>query len=402
MLGDVSLAESDRSKQAKSSPPAARAPIDPIPLARMDAADPALLTELMALVQKVAESGEFILGRAVEAFERDFAAYCEADHAVGVASGTDALTLAMRALDIGEGAEVIVPTNSFVATAEAVVLAGAIPRFVDVDARSGLVTAEGIKAAITPRTRCVIVVHLYGATVDLDSVRALAADAGLYLVEDACQAHGARYRGQRVGAIGDIGAFSFYPAKNLGAWGDGGAVVTNAARLAERVRLLRSHGERPRYRHRLIGCTGRLDAMQAAILRRKLAFLDRWNQERRDAAARLDSLLAGIDGVVTCSAAPDGGDHVFHLYVVRSAHRDALRRRLSEVGIESGIHYPTPIHQTEAFRRFHSSRHPLPVCEERAATICTLPLFPGITFSELERIAAAVRSASQDLMQPTV
>ncbi len=279
-----------------------------VPLTRMDYADPALLEELLGAVREVAARGAFTLGHHVEAFEREWAAYCECDFAVGVSSGTEALVLALRALEIGDGDpahpdEVLVPANSFIATAEAVSAVGATPVCVDVDPDSHLLTAELLQAALTPRTRCVIPVHLYGATVDLDPILALARDAGVHVVEDACQAHGARYRGRRVGTLGTLGCFSFYPAKNLGAWGDGGAVVTSVPELAERVALLRAHGERPRYHHRVIGTTGRLDALQAAVLRRKLLRLDGWCEERRRLGAALSERL----GREPLAQGPGGG-----------------------------------------------------------------------------------------------
>ncbi|HXA55571.1 MAG TPA: DegT/DnrJ/EryC1/StrS family aminotransferase, partial [Solirubrobacteraceae bacterium] len=328
-------------------------PTPQVPFTRMDCADPALLEELMGAVREVAAHGAFTLGHHVEAFERELADYCECDFAVGVSSGTEALALALRALGIGNPThpgnpahpdEVIVPANSFIATAEAVTAVGATPVPVDVDPDSHLITAEHVAAALTPRTRCVIPVHLYGATVDLHPILALAREAGVEVIEDACQAHGARYRGERVGTLGALGCFSFYPAKNLGAWGDGGAVVTSRPELADRVRLLRAHGERPRYHHRVVGSTARLDALQAAVLRRKLVRLDGWNEERRRLGARLRERLtgahhhlagAGTDPVTGTDAVagpdpvtgtdaiagPDpvhlpfaGADHVYHLF----------------------------------------------------------------------------------------
>ncbi len=267
-----------------------------VPLTRLDFADPELLEELMGAVREVAERGAFTLGEPVEAFEREFAAYCETDFAVGVSSGTEALTLALRALEMGPGDEVIVPTNSFIATAEAVSAVGATPRLVDVDPDSHLITAEIVARNLDPSVRCVIPVHLFGATVELEPILSLTRDAGVHVIEDACQAHGARYRGRRVGSFGVFGCFSFYPTKNLGGWGDGGAVVTSDSELADRVRLLRAHGEQPRYHHRLVGTTARLDALQAAVLRRKLTRLDSWNDERRRLGARLRTrLLAELE-----------------------------------------------------------------------------------------------------------
>jgi dTDP-3-amino-3,4,6-trideoxy-alpha-D-glucose transaminase len=308
-----------------------------VPLTRLDNADPYLLEELMLAVERVAYSGAFTLGEEVEAFEREFAGFCGARFAVGVSSGTDALALALQALGLGPDDEVIVPANSFVATAEAVTLAGALLRLVDVDPVTHLLNAEILERNLSRRTRCVIPVHLYGRTVDLAPILELTRDRGVAVLEDACQAHGALYRDRRVGSIGDAGCFSFYPAKNLGAWGDGGAVVTNDARLARRVRLLRSHGENPRHRHRLPGCTSRLDAIQAAVLRVKLRRLDEWNDRRRRIAAALTAALANAP-VLTPAAPADGGDHVFHLYVVVSEARDRLRAGLARLGIQTGIH----------------------------------------------------------------
>jgi dTDP-4-amino-4,6-dideoxygalactose transaminase len=360
-----------------------------VPFVRMDRDDPELLEELLGVVRTVAEESAFILGTHVEAFEADFASYCEADEAVGVGSGTEALALSLRALGIGPGHEVIVPANTFIATAEAVSAVGATPRFVDVDPVSGLLTAEIVERALAPRVRCVIPVHLYGATVDMDPILDVARDARIAVVEDACQAHGARYRGRRVGALGDIGCFSFYPAKNLGAWGDGGAVVTNRPELAERVRLLRSHGERPRYRHRVVGTTARLDGLQAAVLRVKLRHLDGWNAQRRRAAAELRRALLAT-GVLAPPGPVDGGDHVYHLFVVRWEDRDLLRAHLTARGVASAVHYPVPVHRTEAYANLGYAAGSLPVVEQMAEQICSLPIFPGIDEGQINAIAAAV------------
>ncbi len=424
----------------------------------MDHADPALLEELLGAVREVAEHGAFTLGHHVEAFEREFADYCESDFAVGVSSGTEALVLALRALEIGSGDEVVVPANSFIATAEAVSAVGAVPVAVDCDPDSHLLTAELVAGALTPRVRCVIPVHLFGATVDLDPILALAGEAGIEVIEDACQAHGARYHGRRVGTLGALGCFSFYPAKNLGAWGDGGAVVTSRPELADRVRLLRAHGERPRYHHRVVGSTARLDALQAAVLRRKLTRLEGWNDERRWLGAELRARIttagaraagaahraavgaritqawegragvsapthppaagsdlraagagegqAGVDGAgvpvhlpLPGAFAVDpvhspflGADHVHHLFVVRCAERDALRRHLAERGVATGIHYPVPIHRTAAYAHLGLGPGSLPVSEALAERICSLPIFPGMSAVELQQVAGAVAS----------
>jgi dTDP-3-amino-3,4,6-trideoxy-alpha-D-glucose transaminase len=369
------------------------APTD-IPLTVMDHDDPRLFGELMAAVESVAKTGAFTGGAAVEEFEADYAAWCEVPYAVGVSSGTEALVLALRALEIGPGDEVVVPANSFIATAEAVSLVGARPRFADVDAETQLMTAETLRQALTPAVRCVIPVHLFGRTVDMAPVMELARAAGLLVLEDASQAHGARCRGQRVGTIGDAGTFSFYPAKNLGAWGDAGAVVTSREALADRVRLLRSHGESPRYRHRVVGTTGRLDAIQAAVLRLKLSRLEERNQARRLAAGRLRDALLDVEPlIVPAPPAPDG-DHVYHQFVVRTPRRDAVREFLARQGIATGIHYPIPIHRSEAYEALGDGHDAAPCATRLAEEILSLPIFPSLTGEQIERIGDALRECS--------
>jgi dTDP-3-amino-3,4,6-trideoxy-alpha-D-glucose transaminase len=362
-----------------------------IPLTRLDNADPALMDELLETVARLAHRSAFTLGPEVKAFEDEYADYCETAHAIGVSSGTEALALTLRALEIGPGDEVLVPANSFIATAEAVSLVGASPRFLDVDAQTALITAETVQEAIGPRTRCVIPVHLYGRTVELEPIVALAHDRGLSVIEDAAQAHGALLDARRVGSIGDAGCFSFYPAKNLGAWGDGGAVVTSDRRLAERVELLRAHGERTRYHHELIGTTARLDALQAAILRVKLRRLDEWNAARRRVAAALTQALSG------CTVQPpapcrEGADHVYHQFVVQSAERERLREQLAAAGIATAIHYPVPIHHTPAYASRDAAQPALTVAESLARQIVSLPMHPGMTDEEITRVAVAVRA----------
>lgn len=364
-----------------------------VPFTRLDNAEPELLSELLEVVARVAEGAAFTLGEEVESFEREFAAWCEAEEAVGVSSGTAALELALRGLGINSGDEVIVPTNSFIATAEAVSAAGATPVLVDVDEDTALLTAEIVEAALTPRTRCVIPVHLYGRTVEMQPLLDLCAERGIFVVEDACQAHGARYRGRPAGSLGDAGCFSFYPTKNLGAWGDGGAVVTDDPDLAAKVRLLRSHGEGSRHHHELPARTDRLDGLQAAILRVKLERLDDANRRRRDAGAALREALGGT-GVIAPPPPPEHGDHVFHLFVVRSAERDALREHLDANGVASAIHYPTPIHLQPAYAELGLGPGSLPVAKRIAGEGCSLPIFPTIGEQEIGRIAAAVESFS--------
>jgi len=366
-----------------------------VPFVRLDDADPILLAELLGATERVASNGAFTLGEELESFEQEFAAWCESEHAVGVSSGTSALELALRGLGIGPGDEVVVPTNSFIATAEAVTATGATPRFVDVDERTALLDAEIVERALTPQTRCVIPVHLYGRTVDMEPLLALCRARGLAVVEDACQAHGARYNGRPVGSLGDAGCFSFYPTKNLGGWGDGGAVVTADAGLAERVRLMRSHGEAERHHHQMPAGTQRLHSLQAAILKVKLGRLDGWNEQRRSAGRALGEALAQSNLVLPPPPAVDG-DHVFHLFVVRTPERDALRDHLAANGVASAIHYPTPIHLQPAYAGQGPGRGDLPISELLAAESCSLPIFPTISETEIERIAAAVGSFSAD------
>jgi dTDP-3-amino-3,4,6-trideoxy-alpha-D-glucose transaminase len=385
------------------STPAVPAALDaPVPFTRMDFHNPELLEELMGAVREVAERGAFTLGDHVESFEREFAAYCETDFAVGVSSGTEALALSLRALEIGPGDEVIVPTNSFIATAEAVSAVGATPILVDVDPDSHLITAEIVAAALTPRVRCVIPVHLFGATVDLDPILAITEKAGIHLIEDACQAHGARYGGRRTGSMGALGCFSFYPTKNLGAWGDGGAVVTNSPELADRLRLLRSHGERPRYHHQMVGATARLDALQAAVLRRKLERLEGWNDARRRLGSSLRERLSSVSGTVQCVGLPFAeADHVYHLFVVRCEAREELREHLARRGVASAVHYPVPIHMTQAYADVGPGPGSLPVSEKLAAEICSLPLFPAMTDAEVDRVATAIVEFSELAQAPS-
>lgn len=370
-----------------------------IPLTVMDHTDPELFGELMAAVEDLAARGAFIGGRAVEDFESAYAGWCEVPHAVGVSSGTEALVLALRALGIGPGDEVVVPANSFIATAEAVTLAGARPRFADVDMDTQLIDAETLQAALTPTVRCVIPVHLFGRTVDMEPLMQVARDRALSVLEDASQAHGARYRGRRVGTIGDAGTFSFYPAKNLGAWGDAGIVVSARDDVAERVRLLRSHGESPRYHHRVVGTTGRLDALQAVVLHRKLARLEQGNDARRAAAGRLRELLAEIDSLIAPAPVADGCDHVYHQFVVRSARRDEIRRLLSEHGVASAIHYPIPIHRSQAYEQLAEAHDVAPRATRLAREIFSLPIFPSISVEQIERIGEALGEAVAQLGQ---
>jgi dTDP-4-amino-4,6-dideoxygalactose transaminase len=363
--------------------------LSPIPVTRLDQADPILLEELLEVVARVARQGAFTMGAELDAFEQEFADYCGSPFSVGVSSGTEALSLALRAMGIGPGDEVIVPTNTFIATAEAVSWVGATPKLVDVDPETHLLTADKVAAAIGPRTRAVIPVHLMGSTVDLDPILHLAGEAGLRVIEDTAQAHGAFHRDRRVGSLADVGCFSFYPTKNLGGWGDGGAIVTADEEIAQRVRLLRSHGESPRYHHRVVGTTARLDALQAALLRVKLRHLDDRNADRRRIGALLREGL-GSTSVALPAPAFEGADHVYHLFIVRSKRREALRAHLERHGVSSAVHYPFPVHRTEAYGAMPEGS--LPAAERLAEEICTLPLFPTMSDDDVARVIAAVAS----------
>jgi dTDP-4-amino-4,6-dideoxygalactose transaminase len=349
--------------------------------------------ELAAAAQRVLASGWYILGPELEAFEAAFAAYNGALHAVGVANGTDAVELALRALEIGEGDEVITVAHTAVATVCAVERAGAKPVLVDIDEATYTMDPAAAAAAITPRTRALLPVHLYGHSADMTALSDLAARHGLALVEDCAQAHGARWQGRRAGTLGRIAAFSFYPTKNLGAYGDAGAIVTDDPLLAERVRSLRNYGQSRRYHHLELGLNSRLDELQAALLRVKLAHLDEHNAIRRRLARAYSD---GLEGVIT-PASRHEAEHVFHLYVVRHPRRDALMEALSERGIQTLIHYPVPVHLQPAYRHLGLSEGALPVTERIAGEILSLPLYVGLDELDVKMVADAVGECLQSL-----
>lgn len=346
--------------------------------------------------------GAYIGGPAVTAFEREWAAYCGVDNAVGVASGTDALQLSLTALGIGAGDEVVVPANTFIATAAAVVRAGAIPRFADVSDDTLLMTPHTLAEAITPRTRAVMIVHLYGQLPDMAGLLGIAQRAGIAVIEDAAQAHGAEWGGRRAGSFGETACFSFYPAKNLGACGDAGAVVTSRPELADRIRSLANHGRSngdSHYNHGCIGTNSRLDALQAILLSGKLAHLDTWTERRIALALRYRNLLGSCEFTGTelkLTGAVPSGRHVYHLFVVRVTRRDNVRAELAQRGIQTGVHYPTPCHKQPPLRRF--AERPLPVAEQSASELLSLPMFPHLTDRQVdfvcESLCEAVRAAT--------
>jgi dTDP-4-amino-4,6-dideoxygalactose transaminase len=345
------------------------------------------------------DSSRFVGGEEVEKFERNWASYCGVAHGIGVGNGTDALQLTLMALNIGAGDEVIVPANTFVATAEAVVLAGATPVFADVSSDTLLLTPAQLEAAITPRTAAVIVVHLYGQLPDMDALTRSASRAGIVLIEDAAQAHGARWHGRPAGSMGRAGCFSFYPAKNLGAFGDGGAVVTADAGLAGRIASLRDHGrsQGSHYDHGLVGTNSRLDGMQAAVLNAKLPWLDAWTEARRSIAARYRAALGR--GACRPVAEEAGSQGAYHLAVVRIPDRAWVRRELATAGIDTQIHYPVPCHRHGPYRRF--ARTPLPIAEKNAGEILSLPMFPHMSDHQVTRVCDAVTGAL-DAREPSL
>lgn len=344
--------------------------------------------ELEEAVARVMTSGWFIMGPEVEAFEQEFAEYIGVQHGVGVGSGTDALVIGLRALGVGVGDEVITVPNTAVATVSAIESAGARPVLVDVRPDTLLMEPALVARAITPRTRAIIPVHLFGAPVELDPILELARVYNLFVLEDCAQAHGATYRGQRVGAFGHAAAFSFYPTKNLGALGDGGMLVTNDADVAARARLLRQYGWRERYQSDIKGTNSRLDELQAALLRVKLRHLDAWNAARRARAALYDKLL---DARVALPRETSASQSVYHLYVIRSDERDALAAHLKAKGIGTAIHYPTPIHLQPAYREL-GELGSFPVAEQAAREILSLPLYPELELAELEAVAQAINA----------
>ncbi len=361
-----------------------------VPFLDLQAQFATIKDQVLPKVAELCAQASFVGGAEVTAFEQEFAAFCGARHCVGVANGTDAIWLTLKAMGIGPGDEVIVPVNTFFATAEAVTAVGATPVFVDCD-RAYHLDPSGVAAAVTDRTRAIIAVHLYGQTVAMEPILAIARPRGIRVIEDSAQAHGAAYRGQRTGALADAATFSFYPGKNLGAYGDGGAVVTNDQALAERVRLLSQHGSTVKYHHLVPGYNSRLDTIQAAILRIKLRHLDAWNEARGRHAAAYDRLLAHLP-VLLPKRVPETS-HVFHLYVVRVPEREAVARRLLNQGVQTGIHYPVPLHLQPAYADLGLGVGSFPNAEAAAPELLSLPMFPELTESQIEHVCRALEEA---------
>lgn len=355
-----------------------------IPLVDLHAQYLSIKDEIDAAIQRVIKISEFIGGEEVNKFEEEFASFCEAQACVGVGNGTDALYLTMRAMGIGPRDEVITAAHTFIATAEAVTMTGATPVFVDIKENTMLMDPNLIEPAITPRTKAIIAVHLYGQPCNMDRIKEIARKHGLKVIEDAAQAHGARWNGKRVGSLGDAACFSFYPGKNLGAYGDGGAVVSQNRELVQKIRMLANHGRKEKYIHEMCGVNSRLDGLQAAILRVKLKHLDEWNEKRRRNAEKYLHALTGIGfglPVVEQIAQP-----VWHLFVVQTPKRDSIITRLKSCGVETGIHYPVPLHLQPAYQNLFRRSLRLPVSEKAAERLLTLPMYPEMSESSISKI----------------
>jgi dTDP-4-amino-4,6-dideoxygalactose transaminase len=362
-----------------------------IPLVDLQAQYQPIKQEIMAAIEGALESMQLFLGPQSQAFENEFAQYCGCEYGVGVSTGTDALTLALRACDIGNGDEVVTVANTFIATVEAIALVGAMPVFVDIDPETYTLDWRQLEQALTSRTRAIIPVHLYGHPVDMQPVLDFARVHGLRVIEDASQAHGATYRGERAGSTGDIGCFSFYFSKNLGAYGEAGMCVTNDARLAETLRKLRDHGSLIRYHHEILGVNARMDEIQAAVLRVKLHYLEQWNAARRANANFYREQLRGV--VEAVPVVRPGSTHVYYLYVIRVGERAHFRKELEREGIATGMHYPTPIHLQPACLHYGYVRGMLPVTEVVTERIVSLPMYPELTTEQLQTVVNAVKKS---------
>ncbi len=383
MAGDLPVAE-----ERKRSMPEKTPQLCPVPLVDLTVQYERLRPEIDAAIQRVIDTTSFIMGPDVRDFEREFAAFCGVGHCVGVSSGTSALELTLRALGVGPGDDIVTVAHTFIATAEAISAVGATPVFVEILPDTYNIDPAAVAAAVTPATRAIMPVHIYGQSVDMTAIMDIARAHDLLVIEDAAQAHGATWMDAGVGTLGHAACFSFYPGKNLGAYGDAGAVVTNDASLAEQVALLRNHGRRDKYFHEQIGFGERLDTLQAAILRAKLVHLGSWTAVRRRLAARYDALLADLE--VTLPSVDPRANPAWHLYVIRTPMRDALLEHLQTLGIGAGVHYPVPLHEQPAYAHLGYASADLPVTAAVARTCLSLPLFPEMTDEQQDRVVAAV------------
>jgi len=350
--------------------------------------------EVTEAMQEVVTSCAFAGGKFVEKFEIEFARFCNCKHAIGVGSGTDALWLALQALKIGPDDEVITVPNTFMATAEAISFCGATPVFVDVDEQTYTMNVASLEQAITARTKAVIPVHLFGQAADMDPIMEVARSHSLFVIEDAAQAHGGEYKGQRVGSISDAGCYSFYPGKNLGAYGEAGAVVTNNCELDQKIRILRDHGQHQKYYHNLIGWNARMDGLQGAVLNVKLKHLNEWTEKRRSNAKLYNELLGGLNGVIVPGEA-DYAKHVYHVYAIRTNERDTMLNRLAEKNIHCGIHYPVPVHLQKAYEFLGLQQGSFPVAELCGSQYLSLPMFPELTPEQIEYVASGIKNITK-------
>jgi dTDP-4-amino-4,6-dideoxygalactose transaminase len=363
-----------------------------VPFLDLKAHHAPLLDKFDRAIRKVIESSAFAGGPFVERFEEEFAAYCDSQYAIGVGNGTDALWLALLALGIGEGDEVITVPNTFFATVEAITYCKAQPVFVDVDEDTFTMNPAELENSLTERTKAIIPVHLFGQPADMDPILEFARANGLFVIEDAAQAHGAEYKGRKAGTLGDAGCFSFYPGKNLGAFGEAGAVVTNNPEVRKQIQVLRDHGQSQKYYHTLMGWNCRMDGIQAAVLSIKLRYLDEANLLRRKHALGYNQAFAGIDDILTPLEARHAR-HVYHVYAIRVQERDKVRRFLEEKGVGCGVHYPIPIHLQEACRGLGYTEGAFPIAEDLAEKFLSLPMFPELTEEETEYVASCVSEA---------
>ena len=361
-----------------------------VPFVDLKAQYKTIQREVQSAIDRVLESCSFVLGEEVAAFEREFAAYCNVPHAIGVNSGTSALHLALLAAGIGPKDEVITVPFTFVATVAAIRYTGARPIFVDIEPQSYTMNVGRLAAAVTPRTKAIVPVHLYGQTADMDPILAVARQHGLVVIEDAAQAHGAEYKGRRAGSMGEFGCFSFYPGKNLGAYGEGGMVVTSNPEYARTIRMLRDWGAERKYEHVLQGYNYRLEGIQGAILRVKLRHLEEWTEARRAHAAKYNQLLEGAE-VQTPVALPHNR-HVYHVYAVRMAHRDEMQQELSRQGIQTGIHYPIPVHLLKAHADLGHGPDDFPCSEQAAREVLSLPMYGELPVASIEQLTSCLRT----------
>lgn len=345
--------------------------------------------EFNVAIQQVLDRGDFILGQDVELFEKEFAEFCDSKYCIGVASGTDALFLILKALDIGPGDEVITVANTFIATVLTISMAGAKPVLVDMDSQTYNIDVNEIEKAITGKTKAIIPVHLYGQPADMAKINAIAKKHKLVVIEDACQAHGSLYKGKKAGSLGRVAAFSFYPGKNLGAYGDGGAITTSDKELANRIRMLRNYGQIRKYHHVMKGFNSRLDTMQAAVLRVKLKYLDKWNKRRQEIASRYTNGLKNLN--VTLPTVSKSAESVFHIYLIQVADRDNLIKHLANHGITALIHYPVPIHMQPAYQELKYKKGDFPNTEAYANKIVSLPMYPEMTNGEVDFVVDSIK-----------